>query len=253
MRWASFLFAFLGLMRPALCQDDLQANAALTELDRAFRNHRFDPAIMAPFDRRQLDPLIVEMEWNGVRGHVEAALKPLYVGIRPISLPCVFRPLPASDDHQGEKPQHLIPVFVFEKGNNRAKAVMKQALGLRKDALWDYEPATGTRLVQDTLMQTETLAVGDFRSEYIHGGMIDLLQVHKALQAIIREKSLERLHLQTERPVIFDSGMKFSTVWITCCKTKYLAYAWRLRVILERNPMHPHAWELTSKVEIGRR
>jgi hypothetical protein len=253
MRSLLIAFLMLGYACPASCGDDAQVGAALTELSRAFRNHRFDPAIMAPFDRRMLDPLIVEMEWNEVRGHVEAALKPLYVGIRPISLPCQFRPLPAADDHKGEKPHHLIPVFIFEKGNDRTKAVLKRALGLRDDALWDYEPATGMRLVQDTMMQTVTVTVGDFRPQYLRGGAIYLLSVHQGLQELIRDKSIEQFHFRSERPAIVDSRLRFTTVWITCCKTKYVTYAWRLKVILERNPTHQEAWELTSKVEIAKR
>jgi hypothetical protein len=243
--------AFLLLLTTTLyAQDDLQTGA-IAEINRAFRNHRFDPSIMAPFDRRQVDPVIVEMEWNGVRGHVEHALKRLNAGIRPISLPCVFRPVPAADDQNGKAPPHLIPVFIFEKRNSKAKRVLKQVLGLRDDALWDYEPATGQVFIPDSTTETVAATTGDFKPEYRKGGSLNLVDVYKGLQAILDDKSLKEYHFQPIPARIHPKGLRFATVWITCCKTRFTAYAWRLKVTLERS--QPDTWELISKVEIGKR
>jgi hypothetical protein len=190
------------------------------------------------------------MEWNAVRGDVEHALKRLNVGIRPISLPCQFRPLPAPDDHKGEKPHHLIPVFIFEKGNNRAKAVLKRALNLRDDALWDYEPATGQVMIPDALTETRLATTGDFKKRFRVGNGLDLTEIYKGLQEILDAKELKPYQLQPRPRRANLDRVRFITVWVTCCKTKYFAYAWRIRVTLDPTG---DAWELISKIEIGKR
>jgi hypothetical protein len=238
-----------------LSAQDFQVLAAVDEIQQAFRRHRFDPSIInAQFDRRRLDPRIIEIEWSGVRGHVEAALARLNVGIRKISLPSEFRPLPATDDHKGEVPHRLLPVFVFEKGNVRAKTALKIALGLRDDALWDYEPATGQAFVPQPVTETLLAITGDFKREYrgITGGL-NLVNIHKGLQEILADKSLEAYHFQPVPAHIGPFGLHFATVWTTCCKTDFVAYGMRLKVTLERHPTQPDAWEMISKVEIGKR
>jgi len=234
----------------------LAENVALAEINRAFCHHRFDPAIMAPFDRRQLDPVIVEAEWEGVRGHVEAALKPIHLGIRPISLPCQFRPLPAADDHKGEKPHHLIPVFVFEKGNNRAKAVLKQALNLTDNALWDYEPETGRINTLRGVTETRATTTGAFKPQYRKESGIDLLQVHIGLQELVcnDENSLKPFRFETTPARIAPNrGLHFATVWKPHWKSTHITFAWRLKVILEKIRTEPDAWELIAKVEVGKK
>jgi hypothetical protein len=247
-------FLFLVQMISPVRAQDAEFAAAITEINQAFRNHRFDPSVInAPFDRRQLDPRIIELEWNGVRGHVETALGRLNVGIRPINLPCEFRPLTSQDDHKGEVPHRLIPVFVFEKGNNRAKVALKTALSLRNDALWDYEPAMGKVLLPEPVHETILTTTGDFKREYHEEGSLNFVNIHKALQEILVDESLKEYKFQPIPAHIGPFGLHFATVWIACCKTQFVAYAFRLKVTLDRNPTRPGVWELISKVEIGRR
>jgi hypothetical protein len=244
------LCVFLACV-PLRAQDAHTLDAA-DEIKQAFRRHRFDPSIInAPFDRWQVDPLIIQMEWTGVRGHVESALMSLNVSKKPIRLPCQFRPLPAWDDDKGKIPHRLIPVFGFEKGNVRAKAALKLALGLRDDALWDYEPGQG--FVKEVWQTTSLARIGDFKSEFRRDGRLDLIDVHKGLLEVLDDKSLKHLHIQSLPARINRNGLDFTTVWITCCKTKFIAYAWRFKVILERHPAQVDTWELISKVEIGNR
>lgn len=249
----SLLFLAL-LTMPAYAQEDPRVAAAAAEMRGAFRNHRFDPAIMnASFDRRRLDPLIVEMEWNGVRGHVEDALNRLNVGIRPIALPCEFRPLPASDDHKGEAPHHLLPVFIFEKGNEKAKRALKQALGLREDSLWDYQPATGQVLIPEPVRETLLVKTGDFKPEYRERGNMDFVNITKGLQNVLQDRALKEYRLQPLPAALRPDGIRFTTTWAYAGKTRFKTYAWRLKATLERNAAQPDAWELICKVELGER
>jgi hypothetical protein len=237
----------LSLLSGPLYAQDAQFVAAMAEMDHSFREHRFDPSIMVPFHRGKLDPLIVQNEWEGVRRHVEAALNRLNAGIRPISLPCQFRP-------QGNAT--LIPVFVFEKGNVRAKTAFKLALGLRDDALWDYEPATGRMTDRKMVTETRTVTTGDFDPKYLKlNGEPNLLKIHMALQDVVSgdDNSLKAYGFQT-RPVhiAIGQGMHFTTVWISAGATKFIAHAWRVKIILER-AKQADAWEFVVKVEIGKR
>jgi len=242
----------LFLCAPLYAQGDPQAVA---EIDRAFRNHRFDPSILALFDRRRLDPLIVDMEWEGVRRHVEDSLRRLNTGIRPIDLPCTFRPLPDKDDPKDGHPYRLLPVFIFEKGNTRAKSVLKQVLNLRDDAVWDYEPERGRVIRQKPVQETVITTTGDFKPRFLKGNTLDLVQVHIGLQEVVSEddNALKKHHLQPLPAHIMPArGLHFATVWKLHWKSRYTAIGWRLKAILERNEQ-PDTWELVAKVEIGKR
>jgi hypothetical protein len=73
----------------------------------------------------------------------------------------------------------LIPVFLFERGNTRAKAALKRALGLRDDALWDYEPATGRIIEQHMVSGARTVTTGKFDPRFIKlNGDLNLLKIH---------------------------------------------------------------------------
>jgi len=133
------------------------------QIVRACRDHQFDPAILAPFLPSRLDPLIVELEWNGVRKEVEAALRPLKRGRREIALPITFMRLNGG---------WLLPVFVFEKGNDEAKRVFERAFTLRSDAVWDYEPALGTREVEEPIRQTGIAFTKSFKPSFREGGRL---------------------------------------------------------------------------------
>jgi hypothetical protein len=244
----------ITLSPPLDAQDDAQS-AATAEIKQAFRHHGFDPSIMVPFDRRQLDPLIVHIEWETVRGHVEAALNRLNVGSRPISLPCEFHPLRASDDPKDARPYRLMPVFVFEKGNTRAKSVLKRVLGFGDDALWEYEPERGRVVRQKPVQETRLTTTGDFRPQYVKRNAIDLVQVHIGLQELIsQDDNLLRIHHFQPMPahIVDGRGLHFATVWKLHWKSRYTAIAWRLKAVLERNKQ-PGTWELIAKIEIGKR
>ena len=189
---------------PAIhAQDEIKT---IAEIKQAFCKHRFDPSIMAPFDRREVDPLIVEFEWSSVRKEIEAVLKPLNVGRREISLPIRFRPLDKN---------WLIPVFVFEKGNNRAKALFKEALKLRDGAIWDYEPALGVRNVEQEVAETLAAYLKHFKPEYRKGAGLNLVQVHIGLQNLIRDHpTLKPLGFQPlPLTKIQDKALYFATTW----------------------------------------
>jgi hypothetical protein len=237
---------------------DAQFVEAVNEINQVFRNHRFDPSIMAePFDRRLLEPRIIEIEWDGVRRHVEETLNArLNAGIRPISLPCVFRPLRAEGDHANEPAMHMMPVFVVEKGNDRAKAALKLALGLRDDALWDYEPATGRVSTWHTVAETVTAMRGDFNPRYLTKDGLDLVQIHIALQDVISrdDNDLKVYRFQMlPAQIVPGKGLRVATVWKPRGNTRFIAFGWRIKVILEKNDVQHDTWQFTTKVELGRR
>jgi hypothetical protein len=193
-----------------------------------------------PFLPTELDPILVQSQWDMIRGRLEMECQRIVGGDNRPRLTLAF------EASEGANKEKMLRAVLADPGSDVIKASLAEVFKYPRDAYSTAREVHATALVK----------VGDLRKEFTSEGSIHLVAIRQALLDLLQANNgpLSRYPIEVQSRQ-HTRELEAITSWVffkEVTQPKRIRYAWRINVRVSETSAQYGYWEITTTVDLGR-